>query len=523
MTKKINIKKSPARKQVLKVQWHLHHKLAWLVVAGALLTTAIASLPSLISAWGPARTLYTLNQVNGGELGNTPVLNSIKDQNNIDGLIAEYNKTHPKQQITSWVGDETQFLNVKEKGASTDDPYNGWKSAEPNWKNPQVVEPGKTYRVRMFVHNNNPRGLNVVAQNVRAWVNMADASAETEKTITAYIGGSNTNEVYDEAKFTSTGGKKFNLAYIPGSVKYVNNWTLDQARTDFNYTIDSKTYKGYAPLSDYMFAKQGVLLGYDTYDADTLQFNGSIPGCYQYSGWIYFDLAAQFQDTVGIGVTKEVSKQGANDWQKSLKVNVGETVDFEIAYANRNTGGLGQYGVVIRDILPKGMELVPESTQYASADTQGEYRKWEAHSGNNNTITFNGINASDAKTAYAPTKDLSYLVKFSAKVSETVCGNNDITLTNIGRVSATTSDKRYFNDATADVIVAANECPPDVPPYTPDVPPTTPSTIAKTGAGATIAAIAVAAAIIVWHHFYVQQNKLKKPAHLRTAKSRKRK
>ncbi|MCL1929734.1 isopeptide-forming domain-containing fimbrial protein [Candidatus Saccharibacteria bacterium] len=423
--------------------------IAMAAVGGIVIAGAVA-----LSAWGPARTTYTLDQINNGALGNKAVLNSIKDEANVDKIIAEYNKNHASK-ITTWIGDETQFLNVKEKGTTTNDEYNGWRSAEPNYTDPQVVQEGKTYRVRMFVHNNNPKGMEVLANNVVAKVNMADESAQLEKTITAYIQGSNTNQVYDEAKFVSGNGKKFNLAYVPGSVEYVNNWTNNS--TNFGKYTKGKSGNGYAKLTDNMFAAPGAQIGYSNYNANTLQFTDSIPGCYQYSGWIFFDVIPQFQEVVAIGINKEVSQHGKDDWKESISVKPGDVVDYRITYANKGT--TDQINVTIRDILPEGMSYVKGTTQVANAKTNGQFVDWTG----GDTITENGINASINDAGFAPVSGegkRSYVVMFSAKVNADVkldCGKLN-TLTNIARVSVTAEGDRYYNEDPAKVTIQGPEC-----------------------------------------------------------------
>jgi uncharacterized repeat protein (TIGR01451 family) len=410
-----------------------------ITVAGAL----------MLNAWGPSRTTYTLAQIDSGALGNNAVLNSIVDENNIDKIISRYNNNHASK-ITSWVGNETQFLSVKEKGTTSNDEYNGWRSAEPNYNAPQVVEEGKTYRVRMFVHNNNPKGTNVIANNVVAKVNMDDASAQTQKTITAYIQGSNTNQVYDEAMFVAKNGEKFNLAYVPGSVEYVNNWTNDPANYG-KYTVGRAN--GYARLTDNLFAAPGAQLGYSNYNATQQQFNDGIPGCYEYSGWVFFDLVAQFQDAA-VGLNKEVSEHGKNTWTESIKVNPGDTVDYQVSYANRGT--VQHSAVVIRDILPKGMTYVAGTTKIANSTTNG-FINWPGA----DTLTINGINASIGNNGFNPTDQLSYVVRFSAKVDSNIqltCGVDNV-LTNIARASVTASSKRYYNEDPAKVVIAGPTCP----------------------------------------------------------------
>jgi len=432
------------------------------LVGGASMLAIVGIATSVVLAWGPARTTYTLAEINAGALGNSAVLNSIKDTN-VDSIIAEYNKNNANK-ITTWISDETQFLNVKEKGTTSNDEYNGWKSAEPNGTDPMPVDEGKTYRVRIFVHNNNPKGTEVIANNVLAKVNMADESAQLEKTITAYLQGSNTNQVYDEARFVSANGKKFNLAYVPGSVEYVNNWT----NTAANYSSYTQGHMaGYAKLTDNIFSAQGAQIGYSAYNKSTLQFTDGIPGCYQYSGWIFFDVVAQFEETVAIGLNKEVSVHNAanfdtdesNDtWSETVSAKPGDVVDYKITYANKGT--TNQLNVTIRDILPEGMSYVSGTTYVANAKTAGKLEKWTG----GDTITTNGINASINDAGFAPVTGegkRSYIVVFSAKVNSNItleCEKVN-TLTNTARVSVTSNGQRFYNEDPAKVTVQGGDCP----------------------------------------------------------------
>lgn len=458
------------------------------------------SVPVALSAWGPDRTTYTLDEINSNKLKDTAVLNSIKDEANIDAQIAEYNAANPGAELKTWIGDETQFMNVKVNGTTTEDEYNGWKSAEPNGDDPIEAKLGEVYRVRMFVHNNNPKGTEVMANDVKAWVNMGDASASTEKVITSYIGGSNTNEVYDEVKFVSD--KAFNLAYVPGSVVYVNNWTNQQ----------SQFTGGYAPLTDNMFSSNGVQLGYDNYDATAKQFDGQIPGCYEYSGWIFFNVVAQFQ-TPGISITKAVAthnditdasdKLEQTDWKEAINVKRGDVVDYLIDY--RNTDTSNHLGVTILDVLPTGMSYVPLSTKFVRYNAAGEIRAEGNFTSDSNEdlLTTLGIAASTADSGFAPAKETNphtYVVMFSAKVNEDIAVpcETEMRIVNTASVSVTKDDgNRWHNTDTADLLIAGEACP-AVDPENPDKPvvtkpeestpttttkPSIPAVIASTGAG----------------------------------------
>jgi hypothetical protein len=83
------------------------------------------------------------------------------------------------------------------------------------------------------------------------------------------------------------------------------------------------------------------------------------------------------------------------------------------------------------------------------------------------------------------------------------CGENR--LTNTGR--ADTANGAI--EDTADVIInkTCESTPTTTTPTT-----TTPTTIARTGAGVTVAVVVAVVAVVVWHHYYVIEKKLKKPA-----------
>ena len=92
-----------------------------------------AGVAPLVRAWGDngsGRPSYTKQQINDGVLGNKIVFNSISDGQS---------------------GDEKDFV-----GARVDDGNHGvnnvWTGSDIN------VQPGKTYIINLYVHNNSPKG-----------------------------------------------------------------------------------------------------------------------------------------------------------------------------------------------------------------------------------------------------------------------------------------------------------------------------------------------------------------------------
>lgn len=98
------------------------------------------------------------------------------------------------------------------------------------------------------------------------------------------------------------------------------------------------------------------------------------------------------------------------DWTDSLAVKIGDEVEYQIAY--RNTSGVDQRDVMIKDTLPSNLEYIPGSTRLWSATIDGEVV--------DDTILTTAINIGH----YAP--NANAYVRFRAKVVDQnlVCGRN---------------------------------------------------------------------------------------------------
>ena len=347
------------------------------IISGSILVAAVA--PALVWAWGPSRPSFTIEKpadyITFNSITNNPVIG----------------------------GDEKDFVGIREVGSNA------------KWTNNMKVQNGKEYYVRMYVHNNAASNLNLVAENVVAKLNVPTTTAKNV-TVQGQISASNAkpNTVWDEATFSSD--NDFNLAYVAGSALFENNGM------------------GTTKLPDSIINNTGAKLGYDKLD-------GKIPGCFQYAGYVTVKVKAQVsqpqEKNIDLAKTVRNKTNGEKSWVETANAKSGDTVQFQIHA--KNTGSAGIQNLVIRDILPKGLNYVAGSTKlYNTSNPKGLKVS-------DNVIQNSGINIG----SYQPNGDA--YVRFDATVSAEnslpVCGDN--TLTNIAQAS----DQKIVKNDTASVKV----------------------------------------------------------------------
>lgn len=373
----------------------------------------VLTIPAALLAWGPVRQTFTIENP-----ASYVTFNSITNNPNI--------------------GDERNFVGIREYGTNN------------LWSDNMTVQPGKSYTVRMYVHNNAADNLNLVAHNVTAMFNLPTTTGKSIQ-VNGFLSSSNANpqEVYDHATFASD--QDFNLAYKAGSLKYENNYFGANG----------------TPISESVFTSAGAKLGYN-------QLDGNIPGCFKYAGYLSFVVTPQFAPSVSnFDVTKQVRKSGENNWQKSVNANAGDTIEYQMSYKNTGTDRVNN--VVFQDKLPAGLSYIPGST-YLKNGTNPNGLKIS-----DNVTSENGVNVGDYNPAAAA------YIKFSAKVNDTSalkCGNN--ILTNTVRVVANNG----YKEDSADVVVS-KPCVPNQPSELPVTGPTD-SIFTVAGIGALVTACAYA-------------------------------
>jgi len=354
----------------------------------AVFTAAVVGavlVPAALLAWGPNRPTFTIQ--------------SPADYVTFDSITNNPN-----------IGDERDFVGIREAGTGS------------AWTDNMTVQPGKTYTVRMYVHNDAASNLNLVAQNVTAKFNLPTTTGKSIE-VDGYINSSNASprEVYDDATFNSS--QNFNLAYVPGSLKYENN-AFGAAGT---------------PVSESVFTSAGALLGYDKLD-------GKIPGCMQYAGYLSFNVTPQF--ATNFKVTKQVRKDGTSGWHNSVNVKNGDTVDYLLGY--QNTSGEEQDNVWFQDTLPKGISYVSGSTQLTNSSNTKPLTL------SDNLTKSTGVNVGNY------VNNANAYVQFKAKVSDKTlaCGSNTL----VNKVRVTVNNDQY-KEATANVVVnkVCENTPPELP------------------------------------------------------------
>lgn len=278
----------------------------------ALIIAAAIIIPSVALAWGPSRETFTIDAPS-----DHVQFNSITNNPNI--------------------GDERNFVGIRDTSAAN------------VWYDTINVQSGKEYFVRMYVHNNAATSLNLTAQNVTAKFNLPTNTAKSIE-VNGFLSASNVGanktgnngayaEVYDNATFTNS--ENFNIAYIPGSLKYENN-AFGAAGT---------------ALPESIFTSTGAKLGYDKLD-------GNIPGCFQYSGYVTFKVKPQLA-VPNFTVSKEVRKNGDKTFVESVATKSGDTVNYRVVYTN--TGATDSNHVIVKDTLPKGITFAPGTVKILNA------------------------------------------------------------------------------------------------------------------------------------------------------------
>ena len=303
---------------------------AILGVAAAISAVSVITAPSAVNAWGDnteaGRPSYTTEQINNNVLGDTITFNSISDA-----------KT----------GNEKYFV-----AASAD---------SKNWYTSSLeVENGKTYTIRLYVHNNNPKGTAAIAEGVKTTFALPTTVAKSQ-TIVGYLDSSNATPTryWDEVELVSN--NNFYIEYVYGSAKYTNA-------------------KGTVALPDEVIIS-GATIGYEGID-------GKIPGCYEYDGVVTIDV--KVNEALSTKVKQTVRLAGTKEWFDVVDAKVGDEVEYQIEF--QNLGDAQVDNVMIRDVLPKNVEYVAGTTKLYNEF----YPNWTKI--DQDTITTTGINIGSYKS-----------------------------------------------------------------------------------------------------------------------------
>lgn len=290
------------------------------LVGGALLNVVRAAR---VDAWGPERPTYTNESP-----ADHAVFNSITNNQG--------------------VGDERNFVRVAEVSEV--------EGVRNDYVDELHIQGGKDYEVIIYYHNDASVSLNYadvdfvgVARQTSVAADFPDALAEGERgEVKAIIASTTTDpeKVWDEAYFVAD--EKVKLAYISGSAKIYNDWSLS----------------GSGVSATELFSEDGAYIG-------VRELNGIIPGCDEFSGAVVFRVKATkvIEPSATFEMDKEVSVDGGATWANEAKMNPGEEAEFRITY--RNTGNVTQ-AITVVDTLEngEGMNYVAGSARIVANGTE---------------------------------------------------------------------------------------------------------------------------------------------------------
>ena len=404
-------------------------------VSAAAVLAAATLTPVMVNAWGDnanGRPSYTIAEINAGKLGDTITFNSISD-----GAI----------------GDEKNFVGAK----VSSDTGKVWNADEIN------VKDGETYTIRLYVHNNSPKGMDAIAENVKASFSLPTTIAKSH-TIVGYLDSSNATPTRYWDEVTLKSNDNFYLEYIKGSAKYTNS------------------EMGAVSLPDEVITS-GALVGYTKLD-------GKIPGCYQYDGEA--TIQVKVHTSVSAKLTKKVRIKGTKEWSEVVEAKVGDEVEYRIEYQNLLAETVR--GVMIRDILPNNVEYVNDSTYVYDYDHQNGVKL------SSNNLTTTGINIGDFDT------DGNAIVIFTGKVVDKsmACGKNQL----VNWANSTVNGAVVAKDDASVMVAKTCDIPvtPDTP-VTPDNPTETPTTIVSTGPGTIVTGAVGAGSVVTMLGYYIASRK----------------
>lgn len=284
-----------------------------------------------------SRPTYSYQQINEGALGDKITFNSIKVADT-DTAWAEANDLE-----LPLLGNETNFVGAREDTGINAGSNNVWEGTE------IVAENGKTYIVRLYVHNNSSGGMDSVAEDTKVRFYVPYGSAVTQ-TVNGRLASSNAvpQEYSDTVVFNSIDGIPFHLEYVSGSAFLENGGFAKGGGVQLP---DSITNQG-NPTNK--AEDEWTLIGYDALD-------GRVPGCYEYINYVGIKVKVVYDYEFTVATKVRLADDEDKTWEDTVEAKVGDKVEFQIQY--KNTSNRIQEGVVMKDVLPANLRYVDGSAK----------------------------------------------------------------------------------------------------------------------------------------------------------------
>ncbi|HUD11163.1 MAG TPA: hypothetical protein VMS08_02030, partial [Candidatus Saccharimonadia bacterium] len=273
-------------------------------------------------------------------------------------------------------------------------------------------------KVEITYDNEEAAGSGKTANDLRVKIGIPNAAGESQ-TVTTSVGADNTNTVTGSVKVNLDRSDAY-LEYIPGSAMWEHAVSAKSNKTTTQSISDAV-----------VTSANGLVLGNEN-------------PCQAGSVAVLARVMVP-----GVSVTKQSEILGqSNQWSANNTAQPGDTMKYLITY--ENDGNTTENDVAIRDVLPKGMTIVPGTTEvYNTAYPNGTPES-------TNDVTTNGILIG----SYLP--GATAYVEFDAKLpvaSALTCGSN--TFQNVG-IAQPEGMEAYYNYA---VTMVSNQCTPKQPTY----------------------------------------------------------
>jgi uncharacterized repeat protein (TIGR01451 family) len=279
-----------------------------------------------------------------------------------------------------------------------------------NWATSASAKYNEVVAIQVVYNNTEDPSSNKTTNNLKVAINLPSTSANSQ-TVTTSVSADNMTTINGSAKVNFSDGPAY-LQYIPGTATWKHASTANGPMTTTTTLSDSQisaTSTGVvANLGNENPCQAGSLV---------IQARVIVPG---------------------LTVDKFVRHAGDKDWSRSINANLGDKIQYEIAY--KNTGNTVEKNVEFRDQLPKGITYTAGSTKLMN----GNYPSGTAIT--SDAVVTNGILTGD----YAPGATGFILIDAVVDTNNAnlKCGNN--LLRNIGFVQP--KDMNYYYN-TADVNV----------------------------------------------------------------------
>lgn len=303
---------------------------------------------------GKGRQTYTLDDADSGKLDDVITFNSF-----VEGRNGEPLET----------GSELNFVSALSADADVHDYWEG---------NNIAVTDGQEYIVRLYVHNNSPKGTAGVSTGTKVaisgvnehgtWQSKTNKDGKQEVELNGFITSDNAtpHEYWDYVRFNSS--TSFHLDYVYGSAMIYNRGatgTTDKPisaadmMTATDEQLKAQTITG-RPLSDDIVLKtradgelDGQLIGFDALD-------GNVPGCYEYSSYITIRVKAVYD--YDFTMRTQVRKNNEKEWSDSVDAKIGDRVEFSVEYKNNSV--VDQPNVIISNVLPSNLKYIKGTTKH---------------------------------------------------------------------------------------------------------------------------------------------------------------